>query len=404
MPYVKTQPHLQRKGVAYYRSSTPQTVTAVGQTLNYAFQIEQFNNTPNKIIKISDSVVQLKGGSTYRVTYHVLGYHPSNQFSVAVALYNTDTDAEITTGLESVSFSTTYTNHEVPSAPGEYILSPTSDLKITCKVKYLNNQMNIGNTSFRIMIEELEVYTPQAVSALSCTSVIAQRSAEIRHNATSPTYETVLRVGHNLPVNIIKNNMNTVIGLNARRQDTSWVLDTGSTSHFGATIIYNNTTGDLLFRMGAAPGAEGQGISSYEVFVIHPTLLRSMGIYNTPTSNGPNVFVDGIGILHRSTSSIKYKRDVEDLDENYSKKIYELRPVWYRSRCERDKQGWSWYGLVAEEVAKVEPRLCTYNKDGEPEGVDYARLSVLLLKELQLMRKELDELKNKEGKNGKTEN
>ena len=118
----------------------------------------------------------------------------------------------------------------------------------------------------------------------------------------------------------------------------------------------------------------------------------------------------------RSTSSAKYKTDVEDLQTDFSKKIYDLRTVWYRSAADADRKDWSWYGLIAEEVSAVEPRLVhwTYADDQyeyvsadvegsdqqrralksdavkTPDGIQYDRIGVLLLKELQKLRAEFD--------------
>ena len=61
--------------------------------------------------------------------------------------------------------------------------------------------------------------------------------------------------------------------------------------------------------------------------------------------------------LLRSTSSLRYKTDVETLDHAKADAVLNLRPVWYRSKAEADRKDWSWYGLIAEEVAQVEPRL-----------------------------------------------
>ena len=58
-----------------------------------------------------------------------------------------------------------------------------------------------------------------------------------------------------------------------------------------------------------------------------------------------------------STSSLRYKTDVETLDHAKADAVLNLRPVWYRSKAEADRKDWSWYGLIAEEVAQVEPRL-----------------------------------------------
>jgi hypothetical protein len=64
--------------------------------------------------------------------------------------------------------------------------------------------------------------------------------------------------------------------------------------------------------------------------------------------------------LYRSTSSSVYKKNVENLNTIAADKILDLRPVWYRSKCQNDRKDWSWYGLIAEEVAKIDPRFVHY--------------------------------------------
>ncbi len=81
------------------------------------------------------------------------------------------------------------------------------------------------------------------------------------------------------------------------------------------------------------------------------------GIYAQVTAAAANVNVDANGTLLRSTSSGKYKKDIEELDSSHRDLIFDLRPVWYRSTCGNDDGLWSWYGLIAEEVAEIDPRL-----------------------------------------------
>jgi len=87
----------------------------------------------------------------------------------------------------------------------------------------------------------------------------------------------------------------------------------------------------------------------------------------TTTASGANAFLDSADSnrLYRSTSSITYKRDVEDLNSEYADQVLNLRPVWYRSKCESDCQDWSWYGLIAEEVAEIDPRFVHYGYQEE---------------------------------------
>lgn len=150
------------------------------------------------------------------------------------------------------------------------------------------------------------------------------------------------------------------------------------------------------------------------------------------TASAANAFLDNTttpaNSLLRSTSSIRYKTNVETLKTEFADKVFELRPVWYRSKADADKKEWSWFGLIAEEVAQVEPRLVHWsypesaydkvavqNDEGEtevvkqlkpdaelvPDGVQYERLSVLLLDvvkrqqdQISQLRKEFEEYKS----------
>lgn len=143
---------------------------------------------------------------------------------------------------------------------------------------------------------------------------------------------------------------------------------------------------------------------------------------NAPTTaSAANTFLDNAdnNRLFRVTSSAKYKTNIETLESQYSDALLQARPVWYRSKCKADKKEWSWYGLIAEELAQIDPRLVhwsyaddcyniveTVEKDGStiktkvlkdgaqltPESVQYERISVLLLDLVQRQQKQIDEL------------
>lgn len=118
------------------------------------------------------------------------------------------------------------------------------------------------------------------------------------------------------------------------------------------------------------------------------------------TASAANTFLSSTSVpanqLLRATSSLRYKTDVEDLDAAKADAVLQLRPVWYRSLADADKPEWSWYGLIAEEVATVEPRLVHYATDGEgnliPDGVQYDRLGVLMLDVIQRDKAKMDDL------------
>ena len=103
--------------------------------------------------------------------------------------------------------------------------------------------------------------------------------------------------------------------------------------------------------------------------------IRSLGTFNNTTANAASLTIfSGSGRFARSTSSIRYKTDVETADLSYSQAaVYGVRPVWYRSLSEADNPAWSWWGFIAEEVAEIDPRLVQWGADGQPDGVAYDR-------------------------------
>jgi hypothetical protein len=137
------------------------------------------------------------------------------------------------------------------------------------------------------------------------------------------------------------------------------------------------------------------------------TGISSIGVYNTTTASAANVFVVSDGTFQRSTSSARFKTDVETIDAQYAQNILNARPVWYRSLCADDNKDWGHWGFIAEELAMVDPRLVhwkteettfvTEEVDGQQvtkqvstkldvpiaDGVQYDRFVPLLLKQLQ---------------------
>ena len=116
--------------------------------------------------------------------------------------------------------------------------------------------------------------------------------------------------------------------------------------------------------------------SSVERFRLHHSgKLTVTGVYNSTTTGGSAVYVESDGDLLRYTSSLKYKTDVETIEDARADAILNCRPVWYRSKCENDiktegseKSDWGWYGFIAEEVAEIEPRLINWaTKDAVPQ-------------------------------------
>jgi hypothetical protein len=113
--------------------------------------------------------------------------------------------------------------------------------------------------------------------------------------------------------------------------------------------------------------------------------------YNNTTATAANMVVTSTGQLQRSTSALKYKQDIRDLE---SIDINLFRPVRYKSNCANDDQAVDHFGIVADEVDTAGIKeLVNYGADGEVEGFQYERLTVVLLKTIQEQQALITQLK-----------
>ena len=114
------------------------------------------------------------------------------------------------------------------------------------------------------------------------------------------------------------------------------------------------------------------------------------------TASAANAYLDNSNSnnLLRSTSSIRYKTDVQDLSLDYAEQIVdELRPITYISKADADDKTVRWFGFIAEEVESVAPRLVSYSNDADgnlvADGVQYERISVALIASLKALKKKV---------------
>jgi hypothetical protein len=111
--------------------------------------------------------------------------------------------------------------------------------------------------------------------------------------------------------------------------------------------------------------------------------VGSSSIYNKTTANAANVYVNSSSTAYalvRSTSSIKYKKDVEDANHGLAE-VLMLRPVTYRGKEDGDKV---FGGLIAEEVHDIGlTEFVQYDEDGSPDALAYGPLVSLAFKAIQ---------------------
>jgi len=104
------------------------------------------------------------------------------------------------------------------------------------------------------------------------------------------------------------------------------------------------------------------------------------GISGTTVPTGLPVIVDANGHLGTMTSSARLKEAIKPMD-SASEAVLALRPVTFRYKQDLDPDGIPQFGLVAEEVAKVDPDLVARDKEGKPYSVRYEAVNAMLLNE-----------------------
>ena len=101
------------------------------------------------------------------------------------------------------------------------------------------------------------------------------------------------------------------------------------------------------------------------------------GITGATVAAGVGVIIDAEGHLGTVVSSERFKEAIEPMD-NTSEAILSLKPVTFHYKHEFDPMGIPQFGLVAEQVAKVDPDLVARDEQGKPYTVRYDAVNTML--------------------------
>jgi len=97
-------------------------------------------------------------------------------------------------------------------------------------------------------------------------------------------------------------------------------------------------------------------------------------------AGGVGVIIDTNGHLGTVVSSERFKDEIKPMDKA-SEAILTLKPVTFRYKHELDPDGILQFGLVAEEVDKVNPDLVVRDAEGKVYAVRYEAVNAMLLNE-----------------------
>ena len=163
---------------------------------------------------------------------------------------------------------------------------------------------------------------------------------------------------------------------------------------FGA-LAY--TTGDENVAMGSNAGVNvttASHVICIGSFVTGENVSDSCyigSIFGQTSPGGAAVFINSDGKLGTLTSSRRFKEEIKPM-ERASEALLALEPVTFRYKRGIDPERIPQFGLVAEEVEKVNPDLVVRDKEGKPYSVRYEAVNAMLLNEFLKEHRKVEKL------------
>jgi hypothetical protein len=180
-------------------------------------------------------------------------------------------------------------------------------------------------------------------------------------------------------------NSNTAEGFAALMNNTTGVGNMALGSFAGANL----TTGDNNIDIGNQ-GVAGEAGTIRIGAAGTQTAIYVAGIVGTHHPRSTPVFVNADGQLGTMVSSERFKDQIKPMDKA-SEVILALKPVTFRYKHELDPEGIPQFGLVAEQVEKVNPDLVVRDAKGKVFTVRYEAVNAMLLNEFLKEHRKVEE-------------
>jgi trimeric autotransporter adhesin len=204
-------------------------------------------------------------------------------------------------------------------------------------------------------------------------------------------------IGHSALKFHTTGSLNTAIGFGTLFQTTTGASNTA----IGGSALQANTTGSGNIALGVqagtsvttadnviAIGASGENIDN---------TCYIGNIFNQAVVNGIPIIINSANKLGTTVSSRRFKEDIKVMNK-LSEAIFALKPVTFRYQQRIDPKGIPQFGLVAEDVEKVNPDLVVRDKGGKPYSVRYDQVNAMLLNEFLKEHRTVQELKSNAAK------
>ncbi len=210
-------------------------------------------------------------------------------------------------------------------------------------------------------------------------------------NIAGSTNVAIGNAAHNMAVETTDS---VIIGASARvySGDNAVVIGSGARAQANSIAIGFNSDANATNSIAIGTIA---AVTVPDSVVINASALgQTLYFPGLANATGTTVEYDGgsNGQIGPMASSKRFKEDWKEL--SYDEGVVEgLQPVTFKYK----KSGTGDFGLLAEDVLPVAPRLVTFNEEGQPESVRYHMLGVYLLQEIQHLRTRVAQLESLEG-------
>ena len=202
-------------------------------------------------------------------------------------------------------------------------------------------------------------------------------------------------VGVNALFSNTTGNLNVALGVNSLQRNTTGSSNIALGVNAGGNLTIGNSNIDIG-NAGVAAEANTTRVGT------QGTQRRAFiaGINGTAVTGSP-VVVNASGQLGVAASSERFKDEIKPMN-NVSEAILALQPVTFRYKKTIDPDRVPQFGLVAEEVAKVNPDLVARDAKGEVYTVRYEAVNAMLLNEFIKEHRKNEEQEIAELKSGMT--
>ncbi|OLE10522.1 MAG: hypothetical protein AUG52_09385 [Verrucomicrobia bacterium 13_1_20CM_3_54_17] len=174
-------------------------------------------------------------------------------------------------------------------------------------------------------------------------------------------------------------------------------LEGGDNTAIGIAALLSNTNGSNNVALGSGAGASAT-TGSNNVYVgagmqgvageSDACYIKS--IFGQTSATGIPVLINSNNKLGTTMSSKRFKKEIRPMDKA-SDALLALKPVTFRYKEEIDPTGTTQFGLVAEQVEKVNPDLVVRDAEGKPYSVRYDQVNAMLLNEFLKTHSKMEE-------------